>query len=108
MPGIRVTVKTRTSELEPSSSRSRSRAPPGAVGRASGFATPRTSRSVIATRSILSARSSSRNCDIDSSTVRGARSQDWRNDSTTIVTSRYASVNWKRWDSCGFIEGLKG
>src|SRR5437879_3272700 len=72
MPGMRVTVKTRTSELEPSSSRNRSPAPPGAVGRVSGFATPRISRLVIATRSILSARSRSWNCHIGSRTPRGA------------------------------------
>jgi len=36
----------------------------------------------------LSARRSSRNFDIGSSTVRGARSQDCSSDSTTIATSR--------------------
>ena len=86
-PGMRVTVNTRTSASVPSHWRSRSPAPPGGAGSVSGFATPRISLSVSATRSILSARRRSRNFDIGSSTVRGARSQDCRSDRTTAATS---------------------
>jgi hypothetical protein len=75
-PGMRVTVKTRTSLSEPSHWRMRSPGPPGADGSASGLARPRISFSVSATFSTLSVRTSSRNFDIGISTVRGAASHD--------------------------------
>ena len=58
----------------------------GGAGRAPGLASPRISRSVSATFSILPARSNSRNSDIGSSMVRGARSQDCRRDRITAAT----------------------
>jgi hypothetical protein len=85
-PGMRVTVKARTSS-DPRRCRSQSPALPVGAGRASGRAIPRISRSLMATRSTFPARTSSRNFDMGSSTVRGARSQDWRS-VRTRTTSR--------------------
>ena len=68
---MRVTVKTRTSSSGPSIWRRRSPGSAGGAGSAPGLARPRISRSVRATFSIWSARSSSRNFDIGISTLRG-------------------------------------
>ncbi len=85
-PGMRVTEKTRTSSSGPSHWRRRSPGKAGGAGRAPGLAIPRISRSVRATRSILSARSSSRNLEYGSSTLRGASSQDCSSDSSSTTT----------------------
>src|SRR5712691_8854014 len=59
----------------------------GGTGSTPGLALPWISRSVRATRSTLSSRSSSRNFDIGSSTGRGASSQDCSRERTTATTS---------------------
>ena len=85
-PGMRVTVNRRTLSSEPRSRRSWSARAAGGSGRALGLARPVISRSVRDTLSILFSRTSSRNFDMGSSTVRGATNQLWSSERTTAPT----------------------